>query len=263
MERRYGRDHDGVPLSTTGTSLDVLEVIKMLDGARAADLAAELDLARSTIHKHLTTLANAQFVVKEGSRYHLGLKFFEYGEYAVNRRDSYQLAEQKTNELEERTGRTVDFSVEEHGRLVSLYSELYSARGSEFTSDRRTFYMHNTAGGKAILAQYPRERVDQILDRWRMPAETERTITEREALYDELETIRDQGYARNAEEAVEGLFSVAKPVRRSDGRVFGAISVDSPTYRTEQQLINVILGELESAVSELESELAAQYPLNG
>lgn len=263
MERRTGRGHDGVPLSTTRTSLDVLEVIKELDGARAADLAEELHLARSTVHKHLATLADAQFIVKDGSRYHLGLKFFEYGEHAVNRRDSYRFAEQKTNELEERTGRTVDFSVEEHGRLVSLYSELYSERGSEFSSDRRRFYMHNTAGGRAILAQYSRERVDEILNRWGMPAETEHTIAERDVLYDELEAVREQGYARNVEEAVEGLFSMAKPVRGPNGRVFGAISVDSPTYRTEQQLVNVILDELEVVVSELESELAAQYPPRG
>lgn len=262
MDSYEGGTGSEPPLSTTRTSLDVLEAIKALDGATATELADELGLARSTIHKHLSTLADAQLVVKKGVRYHLGLRFFEFGEYALTQWAPYRLAEQKTDELEDRTGRTVDFSVEEHGRVISLYSELYSARESEFAKDRRMFYMHNTAGGKAILAQYSRDEVDNILDRWGLPAETEHTITDRDELFAELEVIREQGYARNDEEVVEGLFSIAKPVLYPGDQVLGAISIDSPTYRTEDEVIDVLLGELENAVAQLESDLESRLQPN-
>jgi len=52
-----------------------------LDGAGVTELANQLDVAKSTIHGHLTSMRAHGFVVKRGTEYRLGLGFFDYGQY--------------------------------------------------------------------------------------------------------------------------------------------------------------------------------------
>jgi IclR family transcriptional regulator, acetate operon repressor len=257
MGNRSGTSSSSV--STTETSLTIIEAIRTHDGIRLRGLTEELGLSKSTVHAHLTTLRNERYVVKEGEFYHLGLKFFELGEYVISRKDVYEIAENEISALDDRTERIPDFSVEEHGRVVSLYSELYDTQSS-FLSDRRTFYMHNTASGKAILAEFARHRVERILEQWGLPRETEHSLSTPDELFTELEETRERGYAVNDEEAVSGLYSVAKPVHYPDGRVCGAVSLDSPKYRVNEESIEEFVSQLERTVRNVERELRERSP---
>lgn len=241
-------------VSTTETSLAVIETIRTHDGIRLRQLAEELDLSKSTVHAHLTTLRDTRYVVKEGEFYHLGLKFFELGEYVISRKEIYDIAEEEITALNDRTNRIADFSVEEHGRVVSLFSELYDSQ-STFLSDRRTFYMHNTASGKAILAEIGDSRVERITDQWGLPRETDHSISTADELLAELENTRERGYAVNDEEVVSGLYSVAKPVYQPHGRVCGAVSLDCPKYRVTNDTIDDFVSHLDRTDQNIERTL--------
>lgn len=244
------------PIRTTLTSLRILETICRQEDVRLAQLVNELELAKSTVYDHLQTLQDARYVVKEGNVYHPGLKLTELGESAMDRRsDVYTDARAYTDELSERTEGVADFSVEEHGRLISLFSDLYHRRESVGLDEQRTFYMHNTAAGKAILAEFDHERVREIVHRWGLPQETERTITEVAALFDELRTTRQRGFAINDNEAIQGLYSVSKTVCFPDGRVCGAFSVDVPSYRINDDLVRSVSEALDSVVGAFEADL--------
>ncbi|MFB6187002.1 MAG: IclR family transcriptional regulator C-terminal domain-containing protein, partial [Halobacteriaceae archaeon] len=56
---------------------------------------------------------------------------------------------------------------------------------------------HANAAGKAILAHLPEDVVHDILDRTGLPEHTKHTITSRKELFDELDSIRERGYAVN------------------------------------------------------------------
>jgi len=45
-----------------------------------------MDLATSTAHKYLATLASENYVVKEGDEYHVGLRFLDLSTYAKTER---------------------------------------------------------------------------------------------------------------------------------------------------------------------------------
>jgi len=59
-----------------------------------------------------------------------------------------------------------------------------------------------------------------------LPAATENTITDREALFEGLAVIRDRGHATDDEERTEGMTCIGAPVRL-DGEVLGAISISA------------------------------------
>lgn len=243
--RSHGTDET---LSTVHRAFEVVDILQELDGARVTEVAKELDIAPSTAHKYLSTLEAERCVVKEGDEYQVGLEFLDIGAYAKYRKRGYQLCSQKVLEISEETGERVQFVVEEHG--LGIYLDMKAADKNAVMTDRRDGVhrnLHSTAAGKAILAQYPDHRIEEIIDEHGLPAETEQTITNRDDLLDELDTIEEEGIAYNDEESVEGLRTVGVPVFQPDGRVLGAFSVSAPSYRMQgsryrEEVPNVMLG---------------------
>lgn len=237
-------------------TMGVLEAICELDGANLSAVAAEVGCSKSTAHRHITTLERHEYVVREDDTYHVGLRFLRLGELARNRKESYRMAKSKVAELTETTDERVQFIVEEHGRGVYVYRETGSRAVRTTSGIGKRVPLHATSAGKAILASLPGDRRDEILQRWGLEAITDNTITDREALTAELETIRERGYAVNDQENVDGLRAMGVPVQ-VEGRVIGALSVSGPTHRMrgewfQQDLPELLLG----TANELEINVA-------
>lgn len=247
---------DSGAVKSAETMFDVIDGIQELDGARVTELANHLGLAKSTVHRHLSTLERNQYVVKEGVEYHLGLRFLGLGEYARGRNPVYPLARKLVDQIAAETEERALFMVEEHGLAVYLYRGVgsHAVRTNSRVGTRRL--LHTVAGGKAILAHLPSERVDEIVDEWGLPADTPETITRRRDLDAELERIRERGVAFNREECIVGLKAVAAPVLGPDGEIMGALSVSGPAHRMkgewfESEIPDLLLG----STNELELNL--------
>lgn len=244
-------------LKTTELSLRLVELVVELDGATPPELIERTGSAKSTVHNHLTTLSQYGYLVREDDTYQLGAKLVHMGDYARKRRDVYPTAERLVAELADETGLDVDFTVEENGRIVSLYDELSYSDTASFLNEGRLFHVHSTACGKAMLAKYPEERVHEIVDQWGLPAVTDETITDVDTLLEELETVRERGYGASYEEGIEGLWAVSMVVTDDADRVHGSFNVSGPTYLHSEERIETVLEALEAKVEALEAELAS------
>lgn len=249
---------DSQLLTTTETSLAVIETIQERDGATPAELAATLDLSESTVYKHLYTLGKHGYVVADGDTYRLGGRFYHFGMYVRNRSKIYELAGKYVIELAEQSNEESDFGIEENGRIVTLFDSV----GSSATPSSRLNnyeFMHTTAIGKAILARLPPSRIDQVIDRWGLPQLTDRTITSREALDDELARIRERGYAINDQESIPGKRVAGVVAEDPSGRIIGGFTVSGPAYRIEDaDLYREFPDILRRVVPEFETELDSQ-----
>jgi DNA-binding IclR family transcriptional regulator len=244
------------PLTAVERSASVLDALTELGPAGVTEVANHTGMAKSTVHVHLATLVHTGLVVKEGSTYDLGLQLLDYGTQARERRGIFQHARPEVDKIAAETGEICNLMVEEGNRGVYLYS----ATGEEAVNidvyAGREAYLHSTALGKAILAHYSRERVDEILDETGMPAVTTNTITERERFYEELERVGDEKVAFDDEENLLGLRCVAVPVL-VDGTVQGGISISGPTRRMEGARYREDLVEvLKNAANVVEVNLA-------
>ncbi len=224
------------PVGAVETTIEILEALKKSGSASVTELADDLDLTKGTVHNHLSTLREHRFVVKNDDRYELSLRFLIFGEYVRNDDVLYQIGEPEVEKLAAETGEIVNLSTEQHGlsmKLCKVYGE--DAVGEQFyvTKLQRPDYLHYTATGKAILAFLPRSRVERIVDEYGLTGLTDNTITDREALFDELDATRERGYSLNDQEEVEGLRAVGAPVRDRTGRVLGAVSVTGPVSRMQ------------------------------
>lgn len=218
------------PVRTTEKSLRLIEVLDRMDGARIHELEGEVAMTKGAIHNHLSTLREHGYVTREAEEYRLSLRFLTLGGAVRSRSTFYQCAKPKVRQLADEVGFLTNLMTEEDGKGVYLYQ----ARGNHAVSlDTHVGYrihLHCTGIGKAILAHLPRERVEAIVDRWELPAATSNTITDTDALFAELDRIRQQGYATDHAERTEGLTCVGAPVNVGD-ELHGAISVSAPTKR--------------------------------
>lgn len=240
---------------TTETSFSVVQTIQELESASFMTLKAELGLPKSTLYYHLNTLERMGYVVKSDGEYQLGLRFISLADSARQKQAAFGVVLTNAQNLASKIPEEVDFSVEENGRLVVVYHRAGGGTLAEFKLGQY-LYMHATAGGKALLAELSQDRINDIIDRWGLAQLTEKTITERATLIDELETVRDQGYAINDEEQRDGLRSVAAKITKPDGTILGALTIDGPTYRlTQQEIENNTARVLFDTIDDIETDL--------
>ncbi|GAB3031565.1 IclR family transcriptional regulator [Natronobiforma cellulositropha] len=229
------------------TSFHIVEYLKDVDGARVTEVADALGIAKSTVHRHLVTLVEIGCVVKEGDIYDVGFRFLEFGEYAKTRKAAYAMAEEKVKELAAKTEERAQFLVEEHGQSVFVYRETGRNAVQTDPGIGKRVPIHASAAGKAILAHLPTEEVREIIDQHGLVALTEHTITDPDALFAELEEIRERGYALNNQENIDSLRAVGVPVLGNNDQVIGSLSVSGPTHRfkgqyVEREIPDLLLG---------------------
>ncbi|MFC6864597.1 IclR family transcriptional regulator [Halomicroarcula sp. GCM10025817] len=236
------------------TMFTVVDGLREFDSVGVSELASTLELPKSTTFVYLKTLEEAGYVVNDGGEYRLGLRFLELGGSIRQRLRLFQAAKQEIDELSSQVGEVANLGVMEDGQRVLLYTSQPSdgmfdnAPTGEFTN------MHWTALGKALLSQLSDERVDAVVDQHGLPSATDATITERDALFDELEAIRERGYAIEDQERREGVKAVAIPVRYSDDPdPVAAAAISGPKRRLgDDSLDDGILEGLREAVNIIE-----------
>lgn len=251
------RDPTHRPVETVETAFDLIDVLKRTDGAGITELADELDLAKSTVHRHVKTLESRGLLVREGDGYRISTWFLDYGIHVRNRHRLFDVVRPKADDLAAETDEKVWCVIEEHGVGVHIYGA--RGRNSVRTHARigKRTPLHQFAAGKAILAHLPSPRIEEIIDDHGLPGRTPETITDRDELRDSLERIRERGYAFNREESVGGVNAVGAPIRDESGTGIGAISVAGPANRLRDELLTDELPDLLlGATNEVEVNLA-------
>jgi DNA-binding IclR family transcriptional regulator len=240
----------GGPIKTANRVFHILESVQELDGTGVSELAKYVELPKSTVHNYLKTLYEIGYLSKEDGEYKLSFKFIKFGRHARYDEDWYGYVEEKVAEIASETGERVQFIAEQNGICYYLFisqgDSSVNITGAKVGNGQSNVF-HASSAGKAILAHSTAENVQAILSSQGLLAHTENTITDIDVLREELAAIRDQGYALNDEELIEGLRAVAVPILSPTHEPIGAISVSGPSKRMEndrfeQELSQLLLG---------------------
>jgi len=237
---------------TTETSLAVVDALRDLDGGTIDELSEYLGVSPSTVHRHLATLRAHDYAARDGDEYRVGLQFLSVGGYAQRRTTAYPMIKQKVDSLAADTGERAQFIVEEHGERIYLYTEVGESAVQTGAHVGKRGALHTSAAGKAILANLDRDRIEAILEEHGLSAPTDHSISDREALFEALDRVRDRGFAFNRQETTAGVHAVGAPVTAGDD-VVGALSVSGPANRmTGDRLTDALPERVLGAVNELE-----------
>lgn len=208
----------------------ILRKLRDTGGLNLAKLAQEVGLARSTVHRIVSTLESEKLVstASPDGRIQLGIELISLGA-AVNsdlRRELHPYLEGLSIEVDE----TVDLAVLDDDRLLFLDQIARPRRLRAVSGVGMSFPLHCSANGKAYLATMTVEQVEVLIPE-HLQTFTPNTLSTRHDLLRELEQIRAAGgIAFDREEHTQGICAVGSMVRGPLGQV-AVISIPVPSVR--------------------------------
>lgn len=207
-----------------------------------AEIAAKMDMAKSTIHGLLSTLRDYGYIEQSDfdGNYRLGIILFEIGSKVAENWDVRKVAAPYIQKLVEETGETVHLVVLDKGEVLYIdkHESTQSLRIVSEIGSRLP--AHCTGVGKALLAFLTLTEVKRIIASKGLKRYTPNTITDPEKLAMELEQIRKQGYAEDNEEIMESLRCVAAPIWDHNGKACAAISISGPLARMGRERMQLL-----------------------
>ncbi|MFZ5626362.1 MAG: IclR family transcriptional regulator [Bacillota bacterium] len=210
-----------------------------------SELARELGLAKSIVHRLVSTLEQGGFLEQNPltHRYRLGLRLFELGSLVAADREVRQYALPVMQELAAETGETVNLTVVNYQTWEGVcLATVDSPQSVKFTTRVGTSMpLHWGASHKILLAFLQDEEIRQAIEVKGLPGLTANTITSVERLWQEVATIRARGYALSFEEVDPGAAAVAAPIFGCDGRIAAGLTVVGPLYRLTEKKIQAII----------------------
>ena len=191
------------------------------------ELAMRMNLNKSNVHNILATFQSLGYLEQlPDGRYRLGMKILEYA-FAINQNLGYPRAVYDILvDAADRTGEVVYFGVPYGPNVLYLYvAHPKSRMGVIPYRDMlgETSPLYCTGIGKAMLAHMPEEEWGDHLDAVR-PKFQPNTITDKDAIFEELRYIRRRGFAIDNVEREPNIRCVGVPVCDSEGRVLAGIS---------------------------------------
>ena len=216
------------------------------------EIARRTGINASSVSRLLATLVAGGLVehLPESGRYRLGLRLLQLGNVVLARLDLRQIARPHLQALVEKTGETATLSApgERDAVTVDFVQSPSSVQGVARLG--RPSVAHATATGKVLLAFGPAS-----LPPGQLKTYTERTITQRAALADELEAVRGRGYAYNFGEREHDLHAIAAPVLGSRSELAAIIGVQGPASRFTAEEMEAAVPPLLDHTAALSSEL--------
>lgn len=198
-------------------------------GISLGDLVDQLGVARSTVYRILNSLAAHGLVAKVngGSAYELGPRFIELARRispSADRATLVEAARPLMQSAAERLRESFKMSAPEGDEMLTILGAPSPAEYSITVKVGGRSPKHVGASGKLTLA-YADEAYVQAYMAHGLVARTAFTITDPDALIEELKRIRSDGFAEDNLESEAGIRAVAAPVFDAHGHIAACISV--------------------------------------
>ncbi len=242
MDRQPPETTDRYTVKSVARALKLISIVAdgPVDGLNLSELASTLGASKSTTLAIARTLVSAGYLsdARPGPRYCLGTNLVRLGDLANQRTPLGEMCRPVLIVLANETQMTARVALNDGGYPVFI--DRVDGPGSVrfYTPLGQREVPYASAAGKAILATLPDHRVKEICAETGMIARTSHTITDIDALTDNLSLVRQRGFAIDDEEDAEGIFCASAPFFDHAHRCVGALSVtaikgDLPSWKVE------------------------------
>lgn len=231
-----------MPAAVTDRAADTpaMRIFSLLELIAAKDefvslqgLVSETGTPKPTLHRMLQQLESAELLVRQsdGRHYGTGRRLRDLAENILLNATQYGATHAALRGLVDEIGESCNLTA------LSGDEVIYLDRIE--TSEPLRFYLrpgsrvpaHASASGKMILAQMTRRQRHKLLENAPLRPCTPNTITDLQALEEELERTAARGWALDDEEFLPGLVCVAMPIPSARGRSNRCVAVQAPIMR--------------------------------
>ncbi len=251
---------EGVRYNVPGLERGI-EIIEYLTsypkGKTLPEIYQRLNIPQTTAYRILCTFIRCEYVTysEDTKRYKLSMKLLMLGYRTLRDYSLLESVMPRMRELRDLIHETVCFGVlgERDGILIE---QVQGDRAFCFTMTLgKSFELHCSAPGKAIMANLPRVECEKYLDRMAFTRYNDRTITSREDYERELEEVFRCGYALDREEELTGVVCVGAPILNHVGYPCGAIWTSAPVDRVVKSNADFVIENIKSAAIQISKDL--------
>ncbi|WP_195724308.1 IclR family transcriptional regulator [Paenibacillus monticola] len=208
----------------------ILKAISKQPGEhKMTELCDETGINKSSMFSLLRTMEALEWVSKDKKEaYSLGVGVAYYNTvFNESHKQNFNLVEHflKTSAESVKTiSETFQLSILDRSDIVYLAKQEGPSLVKLESSPGMRFPAHATAMGKMMLAWLPLEEIERRYPNRILSQVTSRTITDWNEFMAKLASIRNDGYAMDLEEVIQGICCVAAPILDAAGNVVAAVS---------------------------------------
>ncbi|WP_244893370.1 IclR family transcriptional regulator [Ferroacidibacillus organovorans] len=251
MDKRMGTFGEGgfskmedYTVKSVDKACHLLEVVSRYpQGIAITELATQVDMYKSTVHRLLTTLLRRGYIEQDErtGKYKLGYALLDLGMKLLSSIDLRAEAAVPLRELADFSNEIVHLALLERGEIV--YIDKVESDNTTRMHSRigKRVPVHSTSLGKVILAYLPVSEAREILNQNERIQMTDHTIVQEDELLAEIERVKERGYAFDLEENEIGVCCIAAPIFDHANNVVAACSVSGPSSRMTTERLHAMI----------------------
>ena len=217
--------------TTLLTGLQVLERVAQSSMPRGVtELAAELQMPKSNVHRMLQTLEHAGYLKRSTSgQYSSTLKMWDMASRVAERIDVPREAHVQMQKLSDLTQETIHLGILENGEVsyIDLIQSRLPVRVHIGIGQRAP--AHCVSTGKAMLAFASPKTVEDVCKQ--LKRYTGLTVTNPDSFRASLKKVKGQGYVISRGEYREDVCGIGVPIFDRTGAVVAALGISGPSER--------------------------------
>lgn len=227
-------------------ALDILLLLQQEGQAMGVtQISSALGMYKSTVYRTLSTLEQKGFVEQnpENGKYWLGIKLYSLG---MLMREKFSLAKvvyPYAKALSDKFKEVVHISVLDKNAENFPKHIIIDKVGQQFLSLTppigSSTPCHCAAVGKCLMAFSSPQYLNKFIGN-PLPSFTAKTIINWDKILQELEKIRQNGYACDDEELELGLTCVAAPIFGHNKEAIAALSLSGPRSRVSERFDEIV-----------------------
>jgi DNA-binding IclR family transcriptional regulator len=219
------------------------------NGIGITRLSEMVGLHKSTVHRLLGTLMSRGYVEKkiDSDKYKLGKKILFLASSILDSMDLRKIARPYLRKLANTTNEVVHLSILDGDEAVyvdKLESDYMNSSVRMNSQIGKRVPLYCTAVGKVLVAHLDDASIRAIVKEESMIKLTEKTITNMDDFIEEINRVREKGYALDDVENEEGIRCIAVPIYDKDKKITASASVSGLTIILNGEKLELVKEEL-------------------
>ncbi|WP_156289450.1 IclR family transcriptional regulator domain-containing protein [Oceanobacillus salinisoli] len=234
--------------------LQVIQAFSEKNPTLTISQASEITgLNRPTVRRILLTLEMLGFAESKNKVFSLTARTLTLGYAYLSTQDIWSNAQPFMKDFVAQTGESCSITVLDDTDIIYVARVPAKRIMSINLNVGSRLPASSTSMGHVLLANLPKEKLENLIDKMDLKKHTENSITDKEELLSILSVVKEKDWAGIDQQFEEGVRSIAVPIRDAVGKVIAAINCSVHAGRISKEVLEKeflpILFETSSKIS--------------
>ncbi|WP_163336412.1 IclR family transcriptional regulator [Desulfopila sp. IMCC35008] len=197
-----------------------------------SEIARRLNLNMTSTYRYINTLVEMGYLVKDEKSKAIcpSAQCLVFCNNLLRATGHLKMIKQVVDQVHRQHNISIEVAFADGISLIRVYNREAEETFTYSLPDSTENSFHTTALGKAYLSTFPDDLLRERVHAMELKARTNKTITDRDTLLQEISTAKTKQFATTDEEYLPGLLAIAAPIYDPvSGTGVGAVSFDFST----------------------------------